>query len=119
MALRCGTTLYLCFLLLLLFSSPSTAKTSFPPKALILPVTKDSSTGQYTTHIYQRTPLVLVKLTVDLGGDSLWVDCEEGYVSTSYKNVKCKSAHCVLARPMSCGDNCFSNAASWNCNKNG
>ncbi|PQQ07636.1 basic 7S globulin 2-like [Prunus yedoensis var. nudiflora] len=65
---------------LILFSSlifniaitPSLAKTSFKPKALVLPVAKDSSTLQYTTTIKQRTPLVPIKLTIDLGGQSLW-----------------------------------------------
>ncbi|KAL3536476.1 hypothetical protein ACH5RR_004937 [Cinchona calisaya] len=110
MALHYGSSS--AFLLLLLFiSSRCAAKTS-----LILPVTKDSSTLQYTTHVYQRTPLVPVKLTVDLGGNSLLLDCEEGYVSSSYKSVNCKSAHCVLAKPTSCGDGCYTHTL-WYCNK--
>ncbi|ESR33068.1 hypothetical protein CICLE_v100071812mg, partial [Citrus x clementina] len=55
---------FLLFCFLLLFISPSIAKTSFRPKALVLPVTKDGSTLQYLTQIKQRTPLVPVKLTL-------------------------------------------------------
>ncbi|KAH7522372.1 hypothetical protein FEM48_Zijuj07G0131400 [Ziziphus jujuba var. spinosa] len=57
--------------------SLSTAQTSFRPKALLLPVTKDSSTLQYLTQINRRTPLVPIKLTLDLGSAFLWVDCEQ------------------------------------------
>ncbi|KAF4350186.1 hypothetical protein F8388_013607 [Cannabis sativa] len=79
---------------------------SFRPKALLLPVTKDSSTKQYLTQINQRTPLVPVKLTIDLGGGFLWVDCEKGYVSSTYKPARCRSAQCHLAGSKSCGE-CF------------
>ncbi|KAK9933442.1 hypothetical protein M0R45_020640 [Rubus argutus] len=65
--------------------TPSLAKTSFRPKALVLPVAKDASTLQYVTTIKQGTPLVPVKLTVDLGGQYLWVDCGQGFVSSTYK----------------------------------
>ncbi|MQK22180.1 hypothetical protein EI013_27835, partial [Escherichia coli] len=73
-------------------------QTSFRPKALVLPVTKDvsSSTPQYVTQIKQRTPLVPVKLTVDLGGGYLWVNCEEGYISSTSKPARCGSAQCSL-----------------------
>lgn len=78
--------------------SSSLAQTSFRPKALVLPVTKDvsSSTPQYVTKIKQRTPLVPVKLTVDLGGGYLWVNCEEGYTSSTSKPARCGSAQCSL-----------------------
>ncbi|CAI9118796.1 OLC1v1020409C1 [Oldenlandia corymbosa var. corymbosa] len=87
-----------------LISSSIAQTTSFRPKALVLPVTKDSKTGQYITQISQRTPLVPVKLTVDLGGQFLWVDCEQGYVSSSYKPAKCGSAQCSLSSSKACGD---------------
>ncbi|KAL9407987.1 hypothetical protein AB3S75_046515 [Citrus x aurantiifolia] len=94
--------------LVLILISPSTAKTSFRPKALVLPVTKDSSTLQYVTEIKQRTPHVPVKLTIDLGGRSLWVNCdEETYKSSSYKFAPCHSAPCSLANARICWD-CFS-----------
>ena len=77
--------------------TPSLAKTSFRPKALVLPVAKDSSTLQYVTTIKQRTPLVPVKLTVDLSGQYLWVDCDQSFVSSTYKPSHCKSAQYKLA----------------------
>ncbi|GMN67427.1 hypothetical protein TIFTF001_036488 [Ficus carica] len=97
------------FLLLCSFLFPiislSTAKTtSFRPKALLLPVTKDASTSQYLVQIKQRTPFVPVKLTVDLGGEFLWIDCEKGYVSSSYKPARCGSAQCNLAQSKACGE---------------
>ncbi|XP_039066645.1 uncharacterized protein LOC120212389 [Hibiscus syriacus] len=69
--------------------SPS-IQASFRPKALVLPLTKDASTNQYVTQIKQRTPLVPVKLTLDLGAGSLWVVCDQGYVSSTYKSIHWK-----------------------------
>ncbi|XP_020236535.1 basic 7S globulin [Cajanus cajan] len=88
--------LFLSFLSLLI--SSSIAQTSFRPKALVLPVTKDVSapSPQYVTQIKQRTPLVPVKLTLDLGGGYFWVNCEEGYVSSTSKPARCGSAQCSL-----------------------
>ncbi|XP_050367924.1 probable aspartic proteinase GIP2 [Argentina anserina] len=99
------------------FATPSLARTSFKPKALVLPVTKDPSTLQYLTAINQRTPLVPVKLTVDLGGQSLWVDCEGGYVSSTYKPAHCGSSQCKLAESKSCTTECFSSPKP-GCNNN-
>ncbi|XVE81520.1 hypothetical protein DITRI_Ditri15bG0071100 [Diplodiscus trichospermus] len=96
--------------------SPSIQTTSFRPKALVLPVSKDASTLQYVTQIKQRTPLVPVKLTLDLGGKYLLVDCEQAYVSSSYKPIRCNSAQCSLARSKSCGT-CFSDPKP-GCNNN-
>ncbi|KDP25943.1 hypothetical protein JCGZ_22848 [Jatropha curcas] len=101
---------FLSFLLLcslLFFISPSLAKTPFRPKGLLLRVTKDSSTSQYLTHIKQRTPFVPLKVTVDLGGKFLWVDCED-YISSSYKPVSCDSKLCTLANSHSCTSECYS-----------
>ncbi|KAK3019837.1 hypothetical protein RJ639_004082 [Escallonia herrerae] len=91
------------FLCALLSISAALAQTSFRPKALVLPVTKDSSTLQYLTRINQRTPLVPVSLTVDLGGQFLWVDCDQGYVTSTYRPARCGSAQCHLAGSGSCG----------------
>ncbi|KAK0608560.1 hypothetical protein LWI29_032540 [Acer saccharum] len=88
--------------------SSATAHTSFRPKALVLPVSKDSSTLQYTTQFKQRTPLVPVKLTLDLGGQFLWVDCDKGYISSTYRPVPCRSAVCNQARSKACITECFS-----------
>ncbi|KAL5785458.1 hypothetical protein ACOSQ2_007850 [Xanthoceras sorbifolium] len=78
------------------------------PKALVLPVSKDSSTLQYVTQINQRTPLVPVKLTLDVGGQFLWVDCDQGYFSSTYRPVPCRSAVCNQARSKSCVTECYS-----------
>uniref|UniRef100_A0A1S4AUC3 Basic 7S globulin 2-like n=1 Tax=Nicotiana tabacum TaxID=4097 RepID=A0A1S4AUC3_TOBAC len=94
------------FFALLLFISPSSAKTSPKPRALLLRVTKDAATKQYVTVIRQRTPLVPIKLTVDLGQRFLWVDCEKGYVSSSVKSVLCDSTPCNLSRSGMCSGNC-------------
>ena len=91
------TFLIFCSFLCLSISS-SIAQTSFRPKALVLSVTKDesASTPQYVTQIHQRTPLVPVNLTVDLGGGYLWVNCEHKYVSSTKKPARCGSAQCSL-----------------------
>ncbi|KAH7522371.1 hypothetical protein FEM48_Zijuj07G0131300 [Ziziphus jujuba var. spinosa] len=107
--------LFFCLLFPIIF--PSIAKTSsFRPKALLLPVIKDSSTTQYLTQINQRTPLVPVKLTLDLGSEFLWVDCEQDYVSSTYKPARCRSAQCNLANSKACGE-CFSGPKP-GCNNN-
>lgn len=112
----CQHLLLISSLLVLAFSS-SLAKQSFRPTALVIPVSKDASTLQYVTHIGQRTPLVPVNLVVDLGGQFLWVDCEDpSYVSSTYRPARCGSAQCSLARASGCGD-CFSPARP-GCNNN-
>ncbi|VVA89809.1 unnamed protein product [Arabis nemorensis] len=100
------------FSVLLLFvfslsSSTSSAQPSFRPKALILPITKDQSTLQYTTVINQRTPLVAASVVFDLGGRNLWVDCDKNYVSSTYTSPRCRSAVCSRAGSDGCSQ-CFS-----------
>ncbi|KAG2697147.1 hypothetical protein I3843_07G091700 [Carya illinoinensis] len=92
------------------------AQQSFRPKALVIPVSKDAATLQYVTRINQRTPLVPLSLVLDLGGQFLWVDCEQNYVSSTYRPARCNSAQCSLARASGCGD-CFS-APRPGCNNN-
>jgi hypothetical protein len=106
--------LFLSYLLLLV--SISHAQRSFRPDALVLPVRKDAATRQYVTVINQRTPLVPVRLVVHLGGQFLWVDCDNNYVSSTYRPVRCGSAQCSLAGSSSCGD-CF-NGPRPGCNNN-
>ncbi|KAK4441684.1 putative aspartic proteinase GIP2 [Sesamum alatum] len=101
---------------LLLFFSISHAQPSFRPDALVLPVRKDASTLQYVTMINQRTPLVPVNLVVHLGGQFLWVDCDNNYVSSSYRPARCRSAQCSRAGATGCGD-CF-NGPRPGCNNN-
>lgn len=88
----------------------SSAQTPIRPTGLILPVTTDPSTLQYTTQIQQRTPLVPVKLTVSLGGPFLWVDCDKGYTTSTYRPARCESAQCSLAKSTSCLTECYSPA---------
>ncbi|XP_031258343.1 probable aspartic proteinase GIP2 [Pistacia vera] len=102
--------------LILLFISPSFSQQSFRPKALVLPVSKDASTLQYLTTIKQRTPLVPISLVLDLGGQFLWVDCDQNYVSSTYRPARCGSAQCSLASANGCGD-CFSSSRP-GCNNN-
>ncbi|WOK96108.1 hypothetical protein Cni_G04815 [Canna indica] len=104
--------LFISYLLLLCSPFCSPAR----PRALVLPVAKDAATLQYVARIRQRTPSVLLKLVVDLGGRYLWVDCDSGYVSSTYRPARCRSAQCALANSNSCGD-CFS-APRPGCNNN-
>ncbi|KAK7270263.1 hypothetical protein RIF29_23276 [Crotalaria pallida] len=109
-------TLLLLLLLFFITAPSSLAEESFRPKALVLPVTKDSSTLQYLAKINQRTPLVPLSLVVDLGGQFQWVDCETNYVSSTYRPARCHSAQCSLAKANGCGD-CFSSPKP-GCNNN-
>lgn len=98
--------------LIISFLSHSNAQlpsSSSRPHGVVLSVTKDASSLQYLTHIFQRTPKIRVSLTVDLGGQFTWVDCEDGYKSSSYRSARCKSVQCKLAgRPTSgCLDECY------------
>ncbi|KAL5701355.1 GLC7-interacting protein 2 [Ranunculus cassubicifolius] len=104
------------FIVLIGFNSLSTAKFT-RPRALVLPITKDTSTRQYLTVINQRTPLVTVNVVVDLGGQYLWVDCDQSYKSSSYLPALCKSAQCSLSGANSCITECYS-AARPGCNNN-
>lgn len=83
------------------------AETTLKPKAIVLSITKDPSTLQYLTQIHQRKPLVPVKLTVDLGGRFLWVDCRSGY--DTYKTIRCRTPECSLVQTNTCENDkvCF------------
>ncbi|KAL5701356.1 GLC7-interacting protein 2 [Ranunculus cassubicifolius] len=104
------------FIILICSSSLSHAKLS-RPTTLVFPITKDVSTLQNLTVINQRTPLVPVKVVVDLGGQYLWVDCDQSYKSSSYLPAPCESAQCTLTGAKSCITECFS-AARPGCNNN-
>lgn len=101
---------------LLLAISVCFCQSSFRPRALVLPVRKDASTQQYVTVINQRTPQVPVSLVVHLGGQYLWVDCDNNYVSSTYRPARCRSAQCSLAGSTGCGD-CFAGPRP-GCNNN-
>lgn len=117
---RMAPSVAFCILVSLVFftvSSSAIAKTPSRPKALLLPVTKDTSTKQYIVQINQRTPSVPVKVTVDLGGESLWVDCDKGYVSSTYKPLHCRSPLCsLLNTPFGCGECYRSSSPKPGCN---
>ncbi|XP_056174908.1 probable aspartic proteinase GIP2 [Syzygium oleosum] len=102
-----SSSFILCSLLLCLVSSQTLATTGSQPKALVIPVTKDSSKLQYTTQIKQRTPLVPIKLTIDVGGIFQWVDCGSGYVSSSYRPVSCDSQTCTASGSGACTAECY------------
>ncbi|KAL5232570.1 hypothetical protein ABZP36_031346 [Zizania latifolia] len=96
-------------LLLVVFAlvSPCRAATSGGgPSAVLLPASKDDATQQYVTMFRQRTPQAPVKAVLDLGNAMLWVDCEAGYVSSSYARVPCGSKQCRLANSPSCATTC-------------
>ncbi|CAL1396911.1 unnamed protein product [Linum trigynum] len=91
---------------------------SFRPKALVLPVSKDPSTLQYLAHINQRTPQIPVKLTLDLGGRFLWIDCEQNYASSSYTPSRCESSQCNRANSKICTTECFRSSPKPGCYNN-
>ncbi|XP_021723669.1 basic 7S globulin-like [Chenopodium quinoa] len=82
--------------------SAASAIVSPRPKSLLLTISKDTSTSQYTTKILQRTPPVFVPLTLDLGTQYLWLNCGRRYVSSTYKPVPCGSPLCALANAKIC-----------------
>ncbi|KAL6910015.1 hypothetical protein ACP4OV_001273 [Aristida adscensionis] len=67
---------------------------------------RDGATGQYVTGFRQRTPLVPVTAVLDLSGATLWVDCERGYASSTYRGVPCRSKQCRITGANSCFTNC-------------
>ncbi|KAJ4846775.1 hypothetical protein Tsubulata_050692, partial [Turnera subulata] len=83
---------------LLCITTVSQAQTSAKPKALILPISKDASTLQYTTYLGMGTPPVQKKVVVDLAEKHLWIDCDSGYESSSYKPGYCGSAACSVSK---------------------
>ncbi|XBJ17939.1 hypothetical protein VPH35_009237 [Triticum aestivum] len=93
-------------LLLLFLSACSCRAAGNSPSAVVLPVRKDGATGQYLTGFRQRTPQVPVTAVLDLGGGTLWVDCDAGYVSSSYARVPCASKLCRLAKTGACATSC-------------
>ncbi|CAN6892820.1 hypothetical protein Bca4012_091679 [Brassica carinata] len=97
-----------------LSSSSSLAKQSPRPNALVLPITKDKTTLQYTTVINSGTsrdkpgtPLVAASLVFDLGGRHLWVETDTYYWSTSFQTSHCNSPMCYRAGSHGCS-RCYS-----------
>ncbi|KAJ6904140.1 aspartic proteinase GIP2 [Populus alba x Populus x berolinensis] len=102
-----------CIQFLLLFCSfiyifnvnPSCAQIpNSPIRSLVLPVTKDPATFQYLTTIYHGTSPEPVRVVLDLGCPSLWLDCSSGRLSSSRRRIPSCSIQCPAAKPnnMSC-----------------
>lgn len=85
---------------LFFFSFVSLVSVSY---SLLLPVTKDAATLQYVTQIHHGTPLVPIKLVLDLGGPFLWLDCSSGHVSSSNTPILCGSIQCLTAKTSDSG----------------
>lgn len=91
---------------LLLFSLYK-AQSSQKPNALLLPIAKDASTLQYITRLRLGMPLVPRRFVLDLGGESLWMTCETGYKSSTYRPGLCGMAACSVAKANGCFKYCF------------
>ncbi|XP_021756910.1 basic 7S globulin-like [Chenopodium quinoa] len=94
-------------LLLIHYSSTTTSSSaaSYRPKSIALPVSRDPSTLQLTAKVLQRTPPVIIPLTLDLGTPFLWVSCGKRYLSSTYRPVSCGSPQCTLANAKICKTN--------------
>lgn len=87
-------------LIIFFFLSPlvvSQSRTTFKSITLVLPVQKDSDSGLHVTNIHKRTPLLPIKLLVDLNSRFLWVNCEKNYSSFTYRTPFCRSTQCARA----------------------
>lgn len=75
-----------------------------PIRSLVLPVTKDPATFQYLTTIYHGTSREPIRVVLDLGCPSLWLDCSSGRLSSSRRLIPSCSIQCAAAKPnnMSC-----------------
>ncbi|KAH7522375.1 hypothetical protein FEM48_Zijuj07G0131700 [Ziziphus jujuba var. spinosa] len=101
-------------------ATTTSSSSSFRPKTLFLPVTKvvhSTNIKQYVIDTKQRTPLVPIKQTLDLGGQYPWLVCDRSYVSSTYKPAHCGSAACRLTKSHVCRD-CKGTINTPGCNKN-
>lgn len=81
----------------------------FLPNAMVVPVTKDSSTLQYVAEVKIGELLSPVKLGIDLSGNNLWLDCASVIPSSSQSQsqyaIGCCSTQCSMAKSdSSCTD---------------
>ncbi|KAK3005934.1 hypothetical protein RJ639_016720 [Escallonia herrerae] len=100
MALNSSTLHFLLIffsLCILTVSSESHARAAFMPNTLVLPVHKDTVTNLHVTHIFKRTPLQSLPFLVDLNGRFLWSNCDQNYLSTTYRAPICHSTQCSRA----------------------
>lgn len=72
----------------------------FLPNAMVVPVTKDSSTLQYVAEVKIGELLSPVKLGIDLSGNNLWLDCASVIPSSSQSQyaIGCCSTQCSMAK---------------------
>ncbi|KAL6549606.1 hypothetical protein OROHE_008337 [Orobanche hederae] len=96
---------FISFCSILLISVTFVQTQTIRTKNVLLEVSKDPQTLQYVTQIRQRTPLISLSLTVDLGGRYLFTDCANGYVSSTYRFQDCHTTQCKLVRGFFC-DTC-------------
>ncbi|KAL3538062.1 hypothetical protein ACH5RR_001428 [Cinchona calisaya] len=82
------------FFSLIFASETGIARTVFKPNAFFLPVLKDNSTSLHVVNIQKRTPLKSIPFLVDLNGKFLSVNCEQGYLSSTYNAPICHSTQC-------------------------
>ncbi|KAB2084600.1 hypothetical protein ES319_A05G345100v1 [Gossypium barbadense] len=88
---------------LLFFSFLFCLKNTFPVLGFqsnfaLFPVAKDAATLQYVARISHGAPLGSTDLVVDLGGSFLWMDCNSGHVSSSYRLISSCSVNCSRAK---------------------
>lgn len=90
--------LYYYFLLLSIISSCSSLSShlpkSQPPPSFNLPIKKDPLTNLYYASVGIGTPKHNMELVIDLGGPSLWYDCNTHYNSSSYHPLTYESPKC-------------------------
>ncbi|KAJ4722374.1 basic 7S globulin-like [Melia azedarach] len=80
----------------------SNALSKFKPRAYILPIKKDNVTLQYYTSIQIGEDLPYMDLVIDLGAPFLWLNCDNGYKSSTYRPVRCGSSKCKVAKGFGC-----------------
>ncbi|KAK3031172.1 hypothetical protein RJ639_035329 [Escallonia herrerae] len=100
-----ATALHFILLFSLLFMPSSSAETSDRPKALLIPVFKDSAKLQCIANIAMWTPTSAVSFTIDIGGQNVFVDCEKDYFTSTHRRFACGSARCNLAGSRNCINN--------------
>ncbi|GAA0142428.1 protease [Lithospermum erythrorhizon] len=103
------TSFFLISFLLHLIITPEIAQSTSNPKAILFQTSKDESSKLHLTTILQKNPPAEIKVLVDLGAQTLWLDCQNSYNSSSYKHVQCNSTECAVAEPNACGDGCQGN----------
>ncbi|KAK6940837.1 Xylanase inhibitor, C-terminal [Dillenia turbinata] len=78
-----------------------------PSTPLLIPITKDHTTKQYTTTVSLKTPLKPTKLAIDLGFGFSWVNCDNtSYISSSYSHIPCNTNLCNSLHSLACS-NCY------------